>query len=222
MKILVTGSSNGIGKVVSERFLKLGHFVYGFDLQEPTIKNKNYRHFKIDIKDKESLPELSEIEIIFNNAGLQNCEDDIENNLNGTINVTEKYIKNNKKLKSVLFNASASAITGQEFPMYVASKAGMVGYMKNVAIRVAKNKTTCNAILLGGVLTSSNNQVIKNAKLWNKIMKVTPLKKWTTLEEVADWVEFLTIKNKSMSGQILLVDNGEANLNSTFVWPNYD
>ena len=220
MKILVTGSSNGIGKEVAERFLSLGHTVYGFDLEDATIKNNNYTHYKLDIKNKDALPDIKNIEIIFNNAGLQNCEDDIENNLKGTINVTEKYILNNKSLKSILFNASASAITGQEFPMYVASKAGIVGYMKNIAIRVSKSNVTCNALLLGGVLTASNNPVIKNKTLWKKIMDVTPLKKWATLDEIADWVEFLTIKNKSMSGQALLIDNGEANLTSTFIWPD--
>ena len=168
------------------------------------------------------MPEIKDIDVLFNNAGLQNCSDDIENNLKGTINVTEKYIKNNKSLKSILFNASASAKTGQEFPVYVASKAGIVGYMKNVAIRVAKNNVTCNAILLGGVLTESNDEVVSNKQHWDKIMKVTPLKKWMVLDEVADWVEFLTIKNKSMSGQALLIDNGEAGLTPTFVWPNYN
>ena len=50
-------------------------------------------------------------------------------------------------------------------------------------------------------------------------MDVTPMKKWTDTEEVADWVEFLTMKNRSMSGESLLIDNGEYQLRSTFVWP---
>ena len=50
-------------------------------------------------------------------------------------------------------------------------------------------------------------------------MEATPLKKWATLEEVCDWIYFLTVINKSASGQDILIDNGEYNLNSTFVWP---
>ena len=54
---------------------------------------------------------------------------------------------------------------------------------------------------------------------WEKIMEVTPLKKWASLDEINEWVYFLLVINKSMSGQDILIDNGEANLNNTFVWP---
>ena len=50
-------------------------------------------------------------------------------------------------------------------------------------------------------------------------MAVTPLGKWATVDEIADWVIFLTVTNRSMSGQNLLIDNGEKDLNPTFVWP---
>ena len=219
MNILITGVSGGIGKAVAMRFLEMGYTVYGLDLLPLQITDSNYRHFTVDIKNAKDLPEIKDVGIIFNNAGTQNSPDDIENNLLGTINVTEKYIKSNPSLRSVLFNASASSVTGQEFPMYVASKAGVVGYMKNVAIRLADKGVTCNAISLGGVHTPLNDPVVKNAELWQKIMDVTPFKKWMTPEEVADWVVFLTVKNRSMSGQNLLIDNGESTLNSTFVWP---
>ena len=91
--------------------------------------------------------------------------------------------------------------------------------MKNVASRLAPLGATVNSISLGGVLTDSNAPVMENEKYWNQIMEATPLKKWATLEEVCDWIYFLTVINKSASGQDILIDNGEYNLNSTFVWP---
>lgn len=218
MKVLITGTSRGIGLAVAKRFLKEGHEVFGLDLLNSNINDEKYHHFECDIKDKNSLPKLKDIEIVFNNAGLQNSDDDVENNLRGTINVTEKYCFQ-PSIKAVLFNASASARSGYEFPEYVASKAGIVGYMKNVACRLAKNGVFVNSISLGGVLTESNRPVIENKQCWDEIMKATPLKKWMSEEEVADWVLFLTTINKSMSGQDILIDNGENDLNSTFVWP---
>ena len=218
MKILVSGSASGIGLAAAKKYLELGHEVYGLDLQKSNISALNYHHFVCDIRKKETLPDIENIEILFNNAGLQNSEDDIQNNLVGTINVTEKYALNNSQIKSVLFNASASSISGQEFPCYAASKAGVVGYMRNLAIKLAPQKVTVNAISFGGVLTESNKPVINNTIKWNEIMDVTPFKKWMTVEETTDWVIFLTLTNKSMSGQNLLVDNGEKDLNPTFVW----
>lgn len=218
MKILITGTSKGIGRAAAERFIKEGHTVIGLDLEPSSINDDNYTHYICDIRDKNSLPEVDGVQILFNNAGLQNCPDDIDNNLKGTINVTEKYAFQDS-IVSVLFNSSASARSGFEFPMYVASKAGMVGYMKNVASRLAKYGATANSISLGGVLTNSNRPVIDDPECWGKIMSATPLKKWMTEEEVCDWVIFLTLTNRSMTGQDLLIDNGELCLNNTFVWP---
>ena len=218
MNILITGASGGIGSAVAERFLSLGHGVYGIDLVPAAVSHENYVHFIADIRDAAALPELADVAVIFNNAGAQNSGDDIGHNLKGAVNVTEKYIRDNPALRSVLFNASASALTGQEFPEYAAAKAGLLGYMRNVAIRVAPG-ATCNALCLGGVYTKLNDPVVNDPRSWERIMAVTPLKKWTTPEEVADWVVFLTLTNRSMSGQALLIDNGERDLNDRFVWP---
>ena len=217
MKVLITGTAKGIGQAVANRFLSLGHEVVGIDLLPSSINHPNYTHYIADVSKKKNLPNIIDVEIIFNNAGKQN-DKDIENNLVGSINVTEKYAFQDN-VKAVLFNASASARSGFEFPEYVASKAGVVGYMKNVAVRLAEYGATVNAISLGGVLTDSNAPVMEDEKSWNKVMEATPLKKWMTLEEVCDWVVFLTVTNKSLTGQDILIDNGEFNLNSTFVWP---
>lgn len=221
MKVIVTGASHGIGRAAALRYLSLGHAVHGIDIDTSTVDHPRYNHHQADIRQREALPDIAHVEILFNNAGIQRGEEDIATNLSGAINVTEKYIAGNPALKSILFNASASSVSGQEFPHYVASKAGLVGYVRNVAIRVAPLGVTCNAISLGGVLTESNDPVMKDERLWDAIMDVTPMKRWTTLDEVCDWVEFLTLKNRSMSGQNLLIDNGEKDLNPTFVWPGY-
>lgn len=218
MKILITGTSSGIGLETAKRFLKEGFEVYGFDKLENPIKDVNYHHFLLDLRDFCSFPELPKMDYCFFNAGSQNSEDDINNNLKATMACAEKYATA-EGVKSVLFNASASARNGFEFPAYVASKAGLVGYMKNLAHRLAKNGTTVNSLSLGGVLTSSNAPVMEDKDAWEAIMKATPLKKWMSLEEVTSWVYFLLVTNRSMSGQDVLVDNGENDLNCTFVWP---
>ena len=218
MKVLITGSCGGIGKAVSELFLENGHSVCGLDIREAEIKHPCYRHFIADISDASSLPAIDDVEILINCAGVQDSADDIDVNLKGTINVTEKYAFQ-KAIKSVLIIASASAHTGAEFPKYSASKGGLLAYNRNVAIRLAGYGATCNSLSPGGVKTPLNKPVMDDPVLWKQIMDVTPLKKWASAEEIAQWCYFMTVVNKSCTGEDILIDNGETHLNASFVWP---
>ena len=44
MKILITGTSQGIGKACAELFLQNEHIVIGFDIKPSSIQHKNYRN----------------------------------------------------------------------------------------------------------------------------------------------------------------------------------
>ncbi len=214
MKIVITGTSSGIGKAIALKFLAMGHFVIGIDKDNSTIDKKNYTHIKENILTGK-LPEINDCEILINNAGVQN-ENDIDVNLKGTIRITEQYAFQDK-IKSVLFIASASAQTGSEFPMYVASKGGMVSYMKNVAMRIAKYNATSNSLSPGGVITKLNEHILSNKELWNQVINETLLKKWADVDEIAEWAYFVTIVNRSMTAQDILIDNGEA-AKFNFIW----
>lgn len=215
MKVIVTGTGRGIGRAIAMKFLSSGHDVTGIDVNPSTIDDERYTHIISDISEGE-LPEIGDVEILINNAGVQDTGRDIDVNLKGTIRVTEKYAFNNG-IKSVLFIASASASTGAEFPEYVASKGGVVSYMKNVALRLAGRGATVNSLSPGGVLTPLNARVIDDGEKWSKIMALTPLRKWASAEEIAEWAYFLTVINKSMTAQDLLIDNGEA-ARAEFIW----
>ena len=212
MKVLVTGTSKGIGKSIATKFLEEGHDVIGFDILEGTINNKNYTHYIQDICEK--LPDIEDIDILVNNAGIQEGEV-IKVNLEGTINVTEKYI--NPNIKSIVFITSTSATTGSEFPNYVASKGGVLAYMKNVALRISKYKATANSISPGGVKTDLNSHILNDEKLYKAVLDETLLNKWAEPEEIADFVYFVSVINKSMTGEDIIIDNGEK-LKSNFIW----
>lgn len=215
MRIVITGTGSGIGRAIALKFLACGHTVLGIDQNPAAIEHSAYTHYVKDIA-ADDLPELTGTEILINNAGVQNTGRDIDVNLKGTIRVTEAYAFQ-ERIKSVLFIASASASTGAEFPEYAASKGGVVAYMKNVALRVAQYGATANSLSPGGVLTASNDHILKNPALWRQVMDETLLPKWASAEEIAEWAYFVAVVNRSMTAQDLLIDNGEA-AKSNFIW----
>ena len=218
MNILITGTSSGIGKGCAEYFLKEGHLVYGFDKDTSTISHPAYTHFCLDIRDKSAYPKLSPVDIVINNAGVQDG-DDIDVNLKGTISITEHYAIH-PAIHSVIMIGSASGHTGSEFPEYAASKGGVLAYTKNVAMRIAPYQATCNSLDFGGVLTELNRPVMEDKSLWNQIMELTPLKRWMTVEEASQWIYFMSVTNRFCTGQNILIDGLEAG-NCSFIWPEY-
>lgn len=223
MIVIVTGSSNGIGRETAKKFLDNGDIVHGIDISPEYDKeylNSNagrYFHHVADVGKFDQLPTLYDPAIIINNAGCQNGPDDIRTNLIGVMNCTKKYALQNRKIKSVVNLASVSAHNGCEFPEYTASKGGVLSYTVWTAKQIAKYQATCNSISFGGVATELNAQVMNDREKWNDIMNMTPLKKWASAKEAADWIYFVAKVNKSMSGQDIIIDNLEM-LNHRFVW----
>lgn len=215
--VVITGSSKGIGLATATKFLSSGFIVHGIDLEQGTIQHKNYIHYRVDITEYGNLPDIDNVNYLINNAGIQSNDISvIDTNLIALIKITEKYgLQPN--IKSIVNVGSVSAHTGEEFPWYAASKGGVLPYTKAIANEIAKYGATCNSISPGGVLTELNQSVIDDKECWSKIMEVTPLKKWASAEEISEWIYFMSVVNESMTGQDVIVDNGEM-INSKFVW----
>ncbi len=214
MKIVVTGSSGGIGVEVVKKFLAEGHEVIGIDIAPSKIEDARYAHHVADIRGE--LPEIDDVEGLVLCAGTIEEAEAIDVNLCGTIKTAEKY-STSSALKSVVIIASASARNGAEFPQYVASKGGIVTYMKNLAVRLAPRGVTVNSISPGAVITPMNRHILNDPDKFRLVSEESLLKKWATPEEIADWIYFLGVVNKSMTGEDLLIDNGEM-LKSNFIW----
>ena len=89
--------------------------------------------------------------------------------------------------------------------------------MKNLAIKLAPRKITVNSISPGAVVTPMNRHILNDPEKYKLVSEESLLKKWATPEEIADWVYFLSVVNKSMTGEDILIDNGEM-LKSNFLW----
>lgn len=214
---MITGSSRGMGREAAIKFLSEGHKVWGIDIAESSIDDPKYYHYVCDVS-KDKLPDqVDDIHVLINNAGVQGTENDMEVNLRGLIRCTEKYALKNSAIRAVINQAAASGTTGADFGEYVASKGGVIAYTRYTAKEIAKYGATCNSISFGGVISPVNWNVMNDMKKWNKIMSMTPLQKWATSTEAADWIYFLATVNKSCTAQDIVIDNGEM-FNHKFIW----
>ena len=74
-----------------------------------------------------------------------------------------------------------------------------------------------NSVSPGGVITPANDHILQSPALYAAVKAETLLGKWATAEEVADLVYYLTVLNRSITGEDVLMDNGEQ-LKSHFIW----
>ena len=210
MNVLVTGSSKGTGKAICEKFLDKGHNVIGFDILKESINHKNYTHYNLDVSEDE-LPELDNVNIVIPNHATNDENLCLKVNLEGYIRIAEKYCWENKNIKSVLFIGSQSGFNGIDFPRYSASKAGCFPLMKYTSRRISKFGACANSISPGPVLTELNLHILQDKKLYDEVANQNILHKWIDCSELADWVYFITMKNKSATGADFLIDCGENN-----------
>lgn len=225
VRVIISGVSRGIGLASAQLFAGQryadGHLmcdVFGIDVNpmedDYLLHSGNYHHYQADVTGE--LPDIEFPEIVIANAGVQDDERSIDVNLIGLINFCEKYAAQ-PCIQAVCTVASASAHSGAEFPRYSASKGGVLAYTKNLALRVAKYGAVCNSISPGGVYTPINQHIMDDPDKMNAVLNEALLHRWATAEEIAQWIYFLTMVNKSATAQDFLVDNGEI-AKSNFIW----
>lgn len=208
MRVVITGASQGIGLATAVLFLSKGHQVIGLDVKKSIIDHPNYRHQITDVSMRQTLPGIAHVDILVNNAGVQDENLNMQVNLMGTINCTEAY-GIQPDIKAILNVTSVSAHNGAEFPLYTASKGGVLAYTKWLAQEVAKYGATANSLSPGGVITPMTRDIWEDPEKRAAVLDETLLGKWATAKEIAEWIYFICVVNKSMTAQDIIIDNGE-------------
>lgn len=213
--ILITGSSSGIGKAAAEIFLKNNYLVYGIDQNTTTIEDKNYQHFKVSVTDFENLPDLKNISYILNNAGTMDEQKSLETNLQGYINIINKY--ESKDLKAVLNIASTAGHHGFGKPLHAAAQAARINYTKHLAKTLGgKYQTLVNSLSPGPVHTNLEPNFYKDEAAMSAVASQNILKRWIDPKEIAEWIYFILTRNTCATGQDIILDLGEC-INLNFV-----
>jgi 3-hydroxybutyrate dehydrogenase len=251
-RVVVTGSTSGIGKAIAENFAKnnANVMINGFGKKEDIDaqiaemqklgNGKIYYHSadmskpqEIEAFILESVNKLDGIDILINNAGIQfvspidefpieKWDQIIAINLSASFHTIKHSVPHMKQQKwgRIINIASAHALVASPFKSaYVAAKHGIAGLVKVVALELAKEGITCNAICPGYVFTPLvENQIANTAKargiseeevINNVLLGAQPTKKFTQVQDIAGLVEFLcSASAANITGTVIPIDGG--------------
>ena len=234
-KIFLTGASGGIGSAICLKFLsakytlvltsssndklqilkdKYGasHYYYILDLSNSETLQKNLDEISKDHKD---------ISVIINNAGKthdnlifrmknEQWSEVIQTNLNSNYQIIKSLLPNmlSNKYGKIIGISSIVGTTGNPGQAnYVASKSGLVGLYKSIAIEVARRNINVNVISPGFISTAMTEKLNDDQK--NAYLSRIPMMRFGKPDDVANLAYFLSTDDSTyITGQNLHINGG--------------
>ena len=194
-----------------------------------STKNVKVKSYKSDASNFEEaqllaasvLEEFGTIDILINNAGITKdnllmrmSEEDfdrvIQVNLKSVFNMTKAVQRTMLKQRkgSIINMSSVIGVKGNAGQSnYAASKAGIIGFTKSMAIELGSRNIRSNAIAPGFIVTEMTEEL--GEETIKQYFEAIPLKRGGTPEEIANTCVFLGSDMSSyITGQVLNVDGG--------------
>ena len=233
-KILVTGASGGIGREIVKKFISLEGKVLATGTNTErldTLKKEfpNISIIKFDISKHSQIEEfldkvtaeLNGLDVLINNAGTnmdnlslrmkdQEWSKVIDTNLTSTFLLSKYAIK--KMLKNKYGRVvNITSIVGHTGNLgqsnYAASKAGIIGMTKSLAIEYAKKNITLNCVSPGFIQSRMTENIAESVKA--TLTSRIPMSKLGKGEDVANSVAFLSSEQASyITGETIHVNGG--------------
>ena len=233
---LVTGGSRGIGRAIALELAKAGYDVVinyagNTEAAQKTIEDikafgVQAEAYKFDVSNmaevEENIAKIAEkygrIDILVNNAGITRddlfirmTEDKwsavINTNLNSAFYVTKPVSKIMMKQRSgaIINTTSVVGVYGNPGQAnYSAAKAGLIGFTKSLAKELGSRGIRVNAVAPGFIATDMTKDLANT----DEMLKLIPLKRMGTPEDIAVAVKFLAVDSTYITGQVLEVDGG--------------
>jgi NAD(P)-dependent dehydrogenase (short-subunit alcohol dehydrogenase family) len=240
---IITGAGSGIGRAIAIELALHGNNCYLLGRKETALqetlallKDGAHKIFVADVCDENAMQKIVKensdlvIDGIMANAGVggennfgigDRWHEIINTNLTGTYNTINYFLpmlqKSMSKAKHILITASVLARLGvANYSAYCASKAGLLGLMRSMAVQYAPQNIFVNAICPGWVNTNMAQQglqgiadgigITKDA-FYDIAMQAVPLKKMSEPEEIAALVNYL-FNQSSITGQAIDINCG--------------
>ncbi len=232
--ILITGASGGIGNELVKKFVSLGGNVLGTGTKAEKLdqikkKYPNIKVKKFDMLDHSGIEEfidnvaleLGGLDILINNAGtnidnlsLRMKDEEWKKVIN--INLTSTFLITKHSIKKMLKNkfgriVNITSVVGHTGNFgqanYAASKAGIIGMSKSLAIEYAKKNITVNCVSPGFIVSDMTMNIAEKVKLY--LTSRIPMGKLGTGEDVSNCVAFLSSDQASyVTGETIHVNGG--------------
>jgi NAD(P)-dependent dehydrogenase (short-subunit alcohol dehydrogenase family) len=234
---IVTGAAKGIGKAIAERLSGDGFFIVIVDVDNENgsklawnLGNDKASFFNCNIQLENEVSGLfskiinehKKVDVLVNNAGiikdnmihkmtLDDFESVIDVNLKGTWLMCREAAKIMREQKSGrVINISSRAWLGNAGQSnYSASKAGIVGLTRVLALELGKYNVLVNAIAPGLIDTPLTQALTEEVR--NKLIQAQPTKTMGKPEDIANAVSFLANeKTQFITGQTVYIDGGKS------------
>jgi len=232
--ILITGATGGIGNELIKKFVSLEANVMATGTKTEkldTLKKKypNIKVKKFDISEHSRIEEFIEnvnlelggLHVLINNAGknmdnlsLRMKDDEWKQVID--VNLTSTFLLAKYSIKKMLKNkfgrvVNITSVVGHTGNLgqsnYAASKAGIIGMSKSLAIEYAKKNITVNCISPGFIISDMTMNIAEKVKLY--LTSRIPMGKLGTGEDVSNCAAFLSSDQASyITGETIHVNGG--------------
>jgi len=232
--VLITGASGGIGGELVKKFVSLEANVLGsgtkiekldqIKKKYPNIKVKKFdisEHSRIEEFIDDVSLELGGLDILINNAGtnvdnlsLRMKEEEWKKVID--VNLTSTFLLSKYAIKKMLKNkfgrvVNITSVVGHTGNLgqsnYAASKAGIIGMSKSLAIEYAKKNITVNCVSPGFIVSDMTTNIAEKVKLY--LTSRIPMGKLGTGEDVSNCAAFLSSEQASyVTGETIHVNGG--------------
>jgi 3-oxoacyl-[acyl-carrier protein] reductase len=228
---LVTGGGKGIGRAVAKALAEQGAKVvvnYRSDAAaaEQTAHEVGCAAVQCDVTDGDAVQamvkDIGGVDILVNNAGavrdnllmrMKPADWDyiLQTDLTSAFHTTKAVMSGMLRARwgRIVNMTSVVGITGNAGQAnYAAAKAGLIGFTKSIAKEIGSRGITCNAVAPGYVRTELTESSLTD-EMVAELVKMTPLRREGTAEDVAAAVGFLCSPAAGfITGHVLVVDGG--------------